>query len=155
MIRLIEARNYRCLQYVRQPLGNFHVLVGPNASGKTTFLDVVAFLGRLVSDGLDAAIEERSSNFSDLLWKKEGRDFELAIEAAIPDAKRALLPKKYNTIRYELRIGVQDDSLRPGIIEEHVILKNWKGMPPAHRDIFPALLEPPETIGERDRKSVV
>lgn len=64
MIRLIEARNFRCLRYVHQPLSPFHVLVGPNASGKTTFLDVVAFLGRLVSDGVDAAVQERTQN----LW---------------------------------------------------------------------------------------
>ena len=50
MFTLIEALNYRCLRYVRQPLGDFRVLVGPNASGKTTFLDVVAFWGRLVSE---------------------------------------------------------------------------------------------------------
>lgn len=48
MIRLIEALNFRCLRYVKQELGPFHVLVGPNASGKTTFLDVIAFLGRMV-----------------------------------------------------------------------------------------------------------
>ena len=68
MIRLIEALNYRCLKYIRQPLGPFHVLVGPNASGKTTFLDVVAFLGRLVSDGLEAAIHERTQNYQDLFF---------------------------------------------------------------------------------------
>jgi predicted ATPase len=56
MLTLIEALNFRCLRYVKQPLAPFHVLVGPNASGKTTFLDVVAFLGRLVSDGPDAAV---------------------------------------------------------------------------------------------------
>ncbi len=48
MITLVEALNYRCLRHISQPLGPFHVLVGPNASGKTTFLDVIAFLGRLV-----------------------------------------------------------------------------------------------------------
>ena len=52
MIRRIEALGYRCLQDVNQTLGSFHVLVGPNASGKTTFLDVVVFLGDLVSGGL-------------------------------------------------------------------------------------------------------
>ena len=29
MISLIEALNYRCLRYVRQELGPFHLLVGP------------------------------------------------------------------------------------------------------------------------------
>lgn len=41
MIRLVEALHYRCLRYVRQPLDDFQVLVGPNASGKSTFLDVL------------------------------------------------------------------------------------------------------------------
>ena len=48
MIRLVEALNYRCLRFVNQNLNDFHVLVGPNASGKTTFLDVISFLGDLV-----------------------------------------------------------------------------------------------------------
>ena len=60
MLTKIEALNYRCLRYVSQPLGRFHVLVGPNASGKTTFLDTVAFVGKVVKDGLEAAMEERS-----------------------------------------------------------------------------------------------
>jgi len=92
MIRLIEALNYRCLRYIRQPLERFHVLIGPNASGKTTFLDVVSFLGRLVSDGLDAALEERTSNFQDLVWHRQEGPLELAIEAAIPEPIRDRLP---------------------------------------------------------------
>lgn len=59
MITLIEALNFRCLRYISQPLGEFHVLVGPNASGKTTFLDVVAYLGDLVSGGLNDALDRR------------------------------------------------------------------------------------------------
>ena len=60
MITLIEALNYRCLRYVQRPLKPFHVLVGPNASGKTTFLDVLGFLSDLVSEGLEVALSERT-----------------------------------------------------------------------------------------------
>jgi predicted ATPase len=88
MITSVEALNYRCLRYLQQDLDDFHVLVGPNASGKTTFLDVVPFLGRLVADGLDAAVSERSQNFHDLVWNREGSVFELAIEARIPESKQ-------------------------------------------------------------------
>jgi predicted ATPase len=70
VITLIEALNFRCLRYIRRPLGPFHILVGPNASGKTTFLDVVAFLGQLVSEGLEAAVGARSQNFEDLVWRR-------------------------------------------------------------------------------------
>src|SRR5262249_256645 len=81
MITLVEALNFRCLHHVRQTLGQFHVLVGPNASGKTTFLDVVSFLGDLVTDGPAEAIRARTQNFVDLLWGRQGDSFQVAIEA--------------------------------------------------------------------------
>src|SRR2546430_14111778 len=107
MITRIEALGYRCLRYVSQPLDPFHVLVGPNASGKTTFLDVIAFLGRLVSDGPDAAIEERSQNFYDLVWGREGTQFELAVETQIPkELQRSGVAAGLDTARYEVALSI-------------------------------------------------
>jgi predicted ATPase len=54
----IEALGYRSLRYVSQPLLPFRVLVGPNASGKSTSLDVIAFLGDLLRVGLDGECGE-------------------------------------------------------------------------------------------------
>src|SRR5437773_5151282 len=42
MITRIEAWNYGCLRSIRQDLGPFHALVGPNAIGNTTFLGTAA-----------------------------------------------------------------------------------------------------------------
>jgi predicted ATPase len=85
MITSIEALRYRCLRYVSQPLNRFHVLVGPNASGKTTFLDTIALLGYVVSDGPESAVRQRSENFQDLVWKRSpGEPLQLVVEAAIP-----------------------------------------------------------------------
>ena len=129
MITLIEARNFRCLQNIRQPQGPFHVLVGPNASGKTTFLDVVAFLGRLVSDGLDAAVSERTNNFEDLLWKGSGASFELAVEARIPQEFRGLLrDESTNSIRYEVDLALDRATTEITIRSEKVgLVKSLKG----------------------------
>jgi predicted ATPase len=152
MITLIEAKNFRCLRYIRQPLDRFHVLVGPNASGKTTFLDVVAFLGQLVSEGLDAAIYERTQNFRDLTWGREGDGFELAIEVAIPEDRRTLLKDKdFNTIRYELSFSIDADSQGFGIRTEKVVLKNSehpsKTSKENRRELFPDNVgNPPKTI---------
>lgn len=44
MIRLVEVKGYECLRDIRQPLLPFHIFVGPNASGKSTFLAVVLFV---------------------------------------------------------------------------------------------------------------
>ena len=147
MITLVEALNFRSLRYIRQPLGGFHVLVGPNASGKTTFLDVAAFLGRFVSDGLEAAVHERTSNFQDLVWRREGRDFELAIEATIPEARRQLLAnKELDTIRYEVSLGLNPQTDEMSIFTERTILKTASIIAVPQRSLFPSLETTPRTI---------
>ena len=75
MITRIQALNYRCLRYVDKGLGPFHLLVGPNATGKTTFLDVVRFLGQLVADGPETAVRERTQTPQDLTWRRQEVDF--------------------------------------------------------------------------------
>lgn len=149
MITLIEALNFRCLRYVRQPLGSFHVLVGPNASGKSTFLEGVAFLGRLVSDGLDAAVSDRTENFEDHVWGRRGKKFELAVEARIPEERRRLLAKKdLDTIRYEVAIGIDPLTEQAAILGEKALLKSSRKGPevPVQRSLFPAPPPNPQTI---------
>jgi hypothetical protein len=107
MIVQVEALNYLCLRYVRQPLSSFQVLIGPNASGKSTFLDVVAFLADVVreKEGVAAAVSARTPDIRDLSWMRQGGGFELALEATIP----AELGRRKNgdpsRVRYEVRIG--------------------------------------------------
>ena len=148
MITLIEALNYQCLRYVRQPLGSFHVLVGPNGSGKTTFLDVVGFLHDLVSKGLDEAVTSRASNPSDLIWRHEGEGFELAVEAEIPDQKREILnDAHYDTVRYALAIRFNTESQRVEIAEERGWLKKAAPRPEANElSLFPADHAGPSTL---------
>jgi predicted ATPase len=146
MIRLIEVLKYRCLRYINQPLERFHVLVGPNASGKTTFLDVIAFLGRMVSDGLDAAIYERTRNFVDLLWGRDGTSFELAVEADIQEARASGLNGKFDTIRYEVSIGLHPETNEVGILQERAMLKKQRPGRREQRSLFPMEPQPPRTI---------
>lgn len=146
MIRLIEALNYRCLRYVRQPLHPFHVLVGPNASGKTTFLDVVSFLGDLVSDGLEAAVHNRTENLQDLLFGRVGNVFELAIEVDIPEDRKSKLKGKFDVIRYEIQIGLDKDTGETGIQLEKAWLKPQPESTSAERLLFPVESEPPGSV---------
>lgn len=147
MIRLVEAKNYRCLRYIRQPLSDFQVLVGPNASGKTTFLDVIGFLSDLLSKGLDEAILERTSNFDDLLFHRQGMRFQLAVELEIPPERLRALPEKhFNRIRYEIEIGREEKQEEIHIFDEQVILLEKKPEQPRQRTFFPHLDTIPSTI---------
>ncbi len=124
MITRVEALGFRCLRHVSQPLDGFHVLIGPNASGKTTFLDVVAFLGDLVSGGVEKAVGERTANFQDLTWRREGERFELAIEARIPEELRSrLLNPAFDTVRYEVALRLDPQAREVGFESESIALQ--------------------------------
>lgn len=149
MLTQIEALNFRCLRYVRQPLAPFHVLVGPNACGKTTFLDVVAFLGQLVSDGPDAAVGVRTKNFQDLTWGRAHDHFELAVEAKIPEVQRGLVgggEEDYDRVRYEVSCGIDERTQELGILAENVRLCQSKDPAPQQLLCFPRALLPPPTL---------
>ena len=136
MIRCIQALNFRCLRYVDVQLdGSFHILVGPNASGKSTLLDVIGFLGDLIRDGLDAAVDRRTRNFQDLVWNRPRKNpgFELAVEFDVPEALEHKLPEKedYRYFRYEVAIREGNDG--PGIASEGGFLgTRWRTIPGEH-----------------------
>ncbi len=153
MISLIEVLNYRCLRYVRQPLGRFHVLVGPNASGKTTFLDAVSFLSDLVADGLDEAVRKRTQNLRDLTWQRDVTGFEIAVEATIPGNRRRLLAEenqRFDTIRYEVSIGFDPETSRAAIRLEQAFLK-FAGLQSQEKVSFPSPETAPHTIIDSPR----
>jgi predicted ATPase len=55
----LETRNFRSLRRVSVTLKPLNVLVGPNESGKSNFLDVIQFLGDSVRDDLEPALSRR------------------------------------------------------------------------------------------------
>ncbi len=152
----VEALGYRSLRYVSQGLGPFHVLVGPNASGKSTFLDVVAFLGDLLRAGLEVAISGdsglgiplRATDGQHLTWMRQGDRFELAVEMAIPSARRGHSRNGDASVcRYEVAVDVSGP-LR--IVGETLWLKpalfNGTSMSLAQQSLFPQPEDPPRSI---------
>lgn len=150
MFTKLEALSYRCLHHVSQRLGGFHILVGPNASGKSTFLDGIRVLSDILNDGLESAVQGRAQDWKDLVWQYERSSFELALEVEIPARFRDDLQKStWNTCRYQVRIG-QDDPEEPlGFLQETLLLKASDGTPPVQRNFFPEMREAPSSILER------
>ncbi len=136
MLTRIEALNFRCLRYVSRSLDPFHVLVGPNASGKTTFFDIVGFVSRLLQDGLESAINHVTPDPLDLVYGRSGNQFELAIEAAIPDAITRHTQADYSRIRYELAVFVPENG-HPEIHSERVLFVNESEPRGLERTLFP------------------
>ena len=143
MFTRIQTRAFRCLQSVDQELGSFRALVGPNASGKTTFLDVIALMSELLRNRGDVieTIQNRSTNFQKLLWMEQGTAFQLAVEAEMPtDVRKAMAPEKrrFSNVRYELEIGLDPSTNQIGLNHETLWLLEPE-LPPirAPRELFP------------------
>ena len=148
MIRRIQALNYRCLRHVDVALDRFQVLVGPNASGKSTLFDVVSFLADLVRDGLESAIERRTSNFQDLVWGRpnEQLGFEMALEFDVPDDLKDSLPpdKSFEIFRYE--VAIEENKKGVAIRSERGLLLPKREVARPQKEIFPLPLSPVTTI---------
>ena len=117
MIRRIEALNFRCLRDVSERLEPFQMLVGPNASGKSTFLDCVGFVGDLLEEGPLAAVSgsiqgraPRAADPAHLCWMREGHRFEIALELEIPTPRLEKLKQpRHRAVRYELAIDAGEN----------------------------------------------
>lgn len=150
MISRIEALGYRCLQYVKQDLLSFHVLVGPNASGKSTFLDVLSFMSDLVFHDPHYAISKRAPDVRDLVWMRGGNRFELAVHVSLPKERKERFGQlPYNGARYELSVGLSPKTDEFEILAEAFWLTP-EALEPAdqhvRRSLFPQPPSPPKTI---------
>jgi predicted ATPase len=148
MFTRIQTRAYRCLKQIDERLGPFRALVGPNASGKTTFLDVIGFLGDLMRNRGDVVrtVQSRSENFEKLLWLGAGNSFQLAVEAEIPlpvHERMAEDNRRFTLIRYEIQVGLDPASNEIGVDHETLWLAErdkTPGKTPSvlQRSLFPS-----------------
>ncbi|MBM4432314.1 MAG: ATP-binding protein, partial [Chloroflexi bacterium] len=156
MIVRVEALNYRCLRYVAQSLDPFQVLIGPNASGKSTFLDVVAFLADQVreKEGVASAVAERAPDVRDLCWMRQGETFELVVEAAIPEGLRRK-NGAHTRVRYEVGVGLHHVTGELNLLAESLWLRpepSSADTPQPQRTLFPLPPAPPTGIVRPPRK---
>ena len=153
IVTRIEALGFRSLRYVSQRLEPFHVLVGPNASGKSAFLDVLAFLGDLQRVGLEQAVTGnpplgvplRAVDPQHLTWMRRGKAFELAVEVPLSDDLRGRPANGSASVcRYEIAVDVSEPLRIPA---ETLWLKPGAGAgPERERSEFPNPPEPPARI---------
>jgi predicted ATPase len=112
MIERFWAKNFRMLASNRVDLDSFAVLVGRNASGKSTLMAALRFVSHVLSDGVDRAVEAAldggGSTFRDLCFRP---DQPIAFALTL-----RLLGELY---RYELEVGPTETS-PPVVLRENL-----------------------------------
>lgn len=116
MIRQLEVRGLRALRYVSVDFDPFLVMVGPNASGKSTLFDALLLVRDILVSGLDAAvfgnarmnIAPRAVDPLDLTWLRKGGGIEIAVTLELPGEIVEKLGQRYRFARYELGIHTDD-----------------------------------------------
>lgn len=73
-IKSIEVKNFKSFRHVQLELSKFNVLIGPNAAGKSNFINIFRFFRDIIHDGLDNAISIQGG--SDYLRNVKLRDKE-------------------------------------------------------------------------------
>lgn len=85
MLERIHIENYKCLRDVTVELGDFTILIGPNDSGKSSFLEVIQTFGKLARQNYsDLFGGDRSPE--NLVWRKDvGRNIVMEAAGTSPD----------------------------------------------------------------------
>ena len=71
MFRKVEARHFKCLKRISVKLEAFNILIGPNASGKSTLLDIFSFLRDALNNDVDAAVRLRATSLREMVWQHQ------------------------------------------------------------------------------------
>ncbi len=116
----ICAERYGPLQRVAARLGPFSVLVGSNATGKSSFMDSMAFVADCLRTEVGEALASRATRLEELLWRGEGDSFALAFELDLPATLGGA--ESLSRARYEVEVGRLEDR-SAGVLRESLYLK--------------------------------
>jgi ABC-type Mn2+/Zn2+ transport system ATPase subunit len=142
MLRQLEILGLRAIRHAHVDLRPFQVLVGPNASGKSTLLDALLLVRDLLTVGLERAfhgdarfeIPRRVADPRDITWLREGKPLEIALTVELPPTLRS---STQTHARYE--VGIDTSGTLSFTAETLWLCRNGLAVP-AHalqRTLFP------------------
>lgn len=129
MIRLLQAKNFRMLRSNSVALQPFLVLVGQNATGKSTLLSALQLIGDVLQEGVSFAVERIAGSFYDLCFDST-QPVALAVELSVPGPDR-----EESHLRYEIEIGIEPGTgLR--VLQENLFILPSNGNGEPERSLF-------------------
>jgi predicted ATPase len=101
MITRVYAKNFRSIGEIDVGLNNLTVLVGPNSSGKSNFLDVLRFVSDGLRKGLQSAIDDERQGIKTIRRWAPSRPYDIEIEIEIQNNIKMKVRKKGNATEFK------------------------------------------------------
>lgn len=109
IITRIELKNWKNFAQVDVPCGKRVFVIGPNASGKSNFLDALRFLKDVAQLGLERAVNEQRGGLKAIRYINARQDPNIKIAVTLNDEWR-----------YSLTFGSEKGKSAPRVVEEVV-----------------------------------
>ncbi len=134
-IKTIRVKNFKSFKDVEVQLGNFNVLIGANASGKSNFIHIIEFLRDIQRHGLENAISlqggpEYLTNLN--IGPDEGLFVEVVVSVdpraggpvvgGLPTPLRLVILQPHEAC-YSMSVGFPKKSMEFEVLDEHLSLK--------------------------------
>ena len=149
MIVGLTIRNFKGICDVTNlSLGAFHVLVGPNGVGKTTFLDAVDFVRDCLVQGPASAVETRHiADFNDLTWLRQGGVIELELWLDLSSQRPELADSLLN-----YRLAIRQDA-NAGVCVDDELLRQYSKLwlPAGETMAFSPKVKPKRLLGKTSK----
>ncbi len=129
-IKRIRVTNFKSFKDIEVELGNFNVLIGANASGKSNFIRIFEFLRDILNHGLDNAISmQGSSEYLRNISISSSEDFSLEVvsdqgfKGFILTKEKGILSMKIFETVYKFTINFNKIGSGFKIVEDNLKLK--------------------------------
>uniref|UniRef100_A0A7V5XGK4 ATPase n=1 Tax=Thermodesulfobacterium geofontis TaxID=1295609 RepID=A0A7V5XGK4_9BACT len=130
-VKKLKISNFKSFENLEIELGKFNVLIGPNASGKSNFIQIFKFLRDIANHGLDNAISMQGG-IEFLRNINIGPSQNFSLEVVLDEKYGALIPRRkekgrlgikiYETT-YKFAMGFKKKGVRFEIIEDKLTQK--------------------------------
>ncbi len=126
----IHITNFKSFKKLEVPLGNFSVLIGSNASGKSNFVQIFKFLSDMINEGLDNAISlQGGAEYFTSMGIGTSQDFSFTIGSdrrfmRVIQKEKTLIGMKVMETTYDLAIRFNKTGKEFEIVKEMLTLKS-------------------------------